>query len=245
LPRAARSGFASNGAPSVQDGAPEAEEGAPTSPAERAPRSKKGPPTSPVRGAWGISQPSLGDQVAWGISAWRSGDQASALWLAFFCCHPERAKRAAQTGPPEAMANGARGIGSLLMPSPLRPRHKHSPPHRFLAVIPSEARNPSCRHSPLPPPLHASPLPSPRPVACPEPVEGSFRPLGLVRWPKLLHRNGGNEGKEKARKPRMFGPDHSCQIKLPGPEADPRSDQTSYECDLPACHERPSYARAP
>ncbi len=59
-------------------------------------------------------------------------------------------------------------------------------------------------------------------------LDSSGLSLGLVPWPGLLHRNGGNESKEKARKLRVFGPDHSCQAKFPGPKAERRSDQTRY-----------------
>ena len=56
----------------------------------------------------------------------------------------------------------------------------------------------------------------------------SGRCLGLVRWPSQLDRNRGNKGKENARKLGMTGPDHSCQVEFPGPEANRSSDQTRY-----------------
>jgi hypothetical protein len=51
---------------------------------------------------------------------------------------------------------------------------------------------------------------------------------GLLGWPNQLHNDGGNDGKQKARKLRMFGPDHSGQVEFPSPKADSRSDQTRY-----------------
>lgn len=67
----------------------------------------------------------------------------------------------------------------------------------------------------------------------------SGRCLGLVRWPSQLHCDGGYEGNEKAGKLRMTGPDHSHQVKFPGPEASRGANQTRYKCDLPSCHESP------
>ena len=141
----------------------------------------------------------------------------------FFCCHPERAKRAE---------------GSLL-PVFLLLTSLRALPRPIPAPLSSRAQRGIC----FSPSLGHSEWRSGDQSLCLHVHLNFGRCLGLVRWPKLLHRYGGNEGKEKARKLRMFGPDRSCQIKLPGPEADRRSDQTSYECDLPACHERPSYHR--
>jgi hypothetical protein len=61
----------------------------------------------------------------------------------------------------------------------------------------------------------------------------------LVRRPGQLHRNGDNDGKEKARKLGMLGPEHLGDIKFPGPETGRGSDQARYQGDFQSPHECP------
>jgi hypothetical protein len=72
--------------------------------------------------------------------------------------------------------------------------------------------------------------------------------FGFVGGPSQLHRNGDHDGKEKAGKLGMLGPEHLGQVKPPGPVAGRGSDQTCYQGNLQSPHERPFsrlYARRP